>query len=341
VAKTISSFQQDCNDFPVEKTATGPETDHPAERAAMRPIATSVVTPDGTQYELGELLPTATVLSMKETLATISHIPASNQSIYLIDEMRQCDELELNNCDTVREVRTFAPLSIRELRLAVVVVATHNWFDFKSLKPSSGWLKPHSFDGNGVLSHIGTEGGTKEYRNPHTSGEVIAAMSSTDSGSSADRFVMHSHNGKIFNQTTQGGFQGQAGQWMKVDLGEGRSLIPNHYCLRHGNSDGNFRLCFWRFEGSQDGSTWVTLREHMPDDWDVEFLGRGGRKVLGGCSDAFRVGHWAVQGIKVAYRHFRIVQIGPNSSRNHSLRCAGLELYGELWEELQLSCNCN
>ena len=46
---------------------------------------------------------------------------------------------------------------------------------FGSLPPSQGPGKAHAFDTNGVLYYIGTDGGTKAYENPHTSGKVVAA----------------------------------------------------------------------------------------------------------------------------------------------------------------------
>jgi hypothetical protein len=48
------------------------------------------------------------------------------------------------------------------------------------------------FDRNGVLYFIGTAGGTREWANPHVSGEVVAAMSSQNRPFCApDRFVVH------------------------------------------------------------------------------------------------------------------------------------------------------
>ena len=48
---------------------------------------------------------------------------------------------------------------------------------------------------------------------------------------------------------------------MAVDLQ--RQLQPTHYCLR---SDCNsYKLRNWRLEGSNDGSSWTTLREHRGD----------------------------------------------------------------------------
>jgi hypothetical protein len=48
------------------------------------------------------------------------------------------------------------------------------------------------FDQNGVLYHIGTAGGQREYRNPHSAGDVVARTSSHQNGSPAC-FVQHTH----------------------------------------------------------------------------------------------------------------------------------------------------
>eukprot|EP00656_Telonema_subtile_P028037 TRINITY_DN3028_c0_g3_i2.p1 TRINITY_DN3028_c0_g3~~TRINITY_DN3028_c0_g3_i2.p1 ORF type:complete len:158 (-),score=25.25 TRINITY_DN3028_c0_g3_i2:338-811(-) len=124
--------------------------------------------------------------------------------------------------------------------------------------------------------HIGTGGGTKEYANPHRSGGVVAAISSQYSSYCApDRFVVH----RV--EDCRGGIPGhnrtdlEHNPWMSVDLGEGRSLVPGHYCLRHGSEPSNV-LRYWMLQGSQDGQEWHTLRLHENDEtlrepgWAVE-----------------------------------------------------------------------
>ncbi len=100
---------------------------------------------------------------------------------------------------------------------------------------------------------------------------------------------------------------------MAVDLK--RQLIPSNYCLRSGqHSGGKYR--HWRLEGSNDGSSWTTLREHSNDTALAD--------------DAFSVAHWPLPDVATAYRHFRIYQTGKNSSGYDHLSCAGIELYGVL-----------
>jgi hypothetical protein len=141
------------------------------------------------------------------------------------------------------------------------------------------------------------------------------------------RFVQHRHDGK-YNFTND-----TPGSWMSVDLGAGRRLAPDHYCLRsdgtHSGSD--YKPRRWRLEGSDDGGHWATLRTHDNDAalaqapfseaaWPVQ--AQEAVKGQGGGS-----------GRPTSYRHFRILQTGANSSNSHHLMCAGIELYGTLEEE--------
>ena len=167
-----------------------------------------------------------------------------------------------------------------------------------------------AFDTNGVLYHIGTAGGTEAYRNPHEAGRVVAALSSIGDGTngSPEKFVQHQHSSPVYNYT-----ENEPGQWMSVDLGEGRSLRPNHYCLRHSGQD-NYMLRNWRLEGSHDGSTWVALRTHNND---TSIAARN-----------MATAAWPVEGATEAFRHFRVLQTGNNSSGSQNLMCACIELYG-------------
>ena len=104
--------------------------------------------------------------------------------------------------------------------------------------------------------------------------------------------------------------------WVCVDIGASRSLIIDHYCLRHGNPTGIGRLQHWQLEGSNDNSQWAVLSVH---DGDLSLPAVG-----------FSVAAWPVPGIEEAFRFFRVVQTGLNSQGGHYLYCAGLELYGLL-----------
>lgn len=194
------------------------------------------------------------------------------------------------------------------------------------------------FDENGVLYQIGTAGGTREYQNPHQSGDVQVSTSSgarhQDASSSGfafgspspgqaremhgkiEHFVAHSATGAA----ELGNYENN---WFMVDLKEHRRLQVTHYCLRHGVEDGHARLQKWRLEGSNDGSNWTTLRDHNNDNWTIPHR-------------AYSEAGWAVDGCDPGgYRFLRIFNNGITDNalvgrRNFRFRCAGIEFYGVL-----------
>ena len=165
-----------------------------------------------------------------------------------------------------------------------------------------------------MLFHLGTAGGTRAYQNPHAAGAVVASMSSIG-GDHGDppRFVEHTHASPVHNFTTN-----VADSWMAVDLKAAR-LVPSHYALRSDQYISHYKLRSWRLEASNDGQAWTILRAHSSD----ASLGDAPMSVAA----------WPLDAAAVAgrsFRHFRIVQTGPNSSNINHLMCAGIELYGVL-----------
>jgi len=175
-----------------------------------------------------------------------------------------------------------------------------------------------AFDTNGILHHIGTRGGTAAYGNPHESGEVVASSSSVRKGA-AKHFVQRVHAASLTDISNC--TENQPQSWMAVDLGEGRSLVVDHYCLRSSISStytpqatNAFKLRKWELQGSPDGQTWQTLRAHQND---TSFA-----------VQAMSTAAWPVDAGAQAFRHFRVLQTGSNSSGADLLKCAGIELYG-------------
>jgi len=166
-----------------------------------------------------------------------------------------------------------------------------------------------AFDTNGILHHIGTRGGTAAYRNPHELGEVVSSASSLWFGA-VEHFVQHVHAAPVSNFTSN-----VPESWLAVDLGEGRSLVVDHYCLRSDAHHGGPKLRNWELQGSLDGQTWQTLRAHKRD--------------ASLSSRSMGTAAWPVDAGAQAFRHFRIQQMNVNSSgKRHELTCAGIELYG-------------
>jgi hypothetical protein len=172
-----------------------------------------------------------------------------------------------------------------------------------------------------VLYYIGTVGKTEAYTIPSSFGVTpkmssILEMSSILFGNPA-RLLLHKHEEyNHYNTEDVNATKEEENSWVSIDLGEGRSLMVNYYCLRHGYSNHYYRLQSWDFEGSNDGSEWTVLRVHK-DDNSLPHEG-------------FSVAAWEVEGVSQAYRHFRIRMTGKASGDHHALSCAGIELWGRL-----------
>ena len=110
---------------------------------------------------------------------------------------------------------------------------------------------------------------------------------------------------------------------MRVDLGAHRTLAVTHYALRNDPSttkDGaSYALRHWELQGAHaaDGP-WTTLRRH---DNDPSLEQKKGFAAA-----------WPVDGAP-PFRFFRLHQHGQNAGGVHRLKCAGIELYGELVEQ--------
>eukprot|EP00729_Bicosta_minor_P032952 gene32952-biopygen23647 len=201
-----------------------------------------------------------------------------------------------------------------ECQLAVRILGQHIHGSPFAVHVSAGKRFAHTgaFDGNGVLHWIGTGCGTKKYANPHGKpGGVVAKMSTVSVGAPS-RFVEHASLNQV-NFTYN-----SANSWMSVDLGEGRHLAPDYYCLRHGFDIGKFRLRHWRLEGSNDDSTWTLLKTHAND------------RALP--NQKYSTASWPIEAAAdgASYRYFRIFQTGKNLNGHDDLMCAGIELYGLL-----------
>lgn len=165
----------------------------------------------------------------------------------------------------------------------------------------------NAFDHNGVMWFIGTNALKEPYANPHNApGGVVAKMSSTMGGDgSPERLTNSLHNGE---ENYSGSHEQNA--CFSVDLGESRSLVPNHYCLRHGSSGSDNCLRNWKLEASNDEQTWTTLKVHSNDSSLP--------------ASKFSTAAWPIEA-SVGFRFFRIIKSDPGY-----LVCSGMEFYGTL-----------
>lgn len=99
---------------------------------------------------------------------------------------------------------------------------------------------------------------------------------------------------------------------VSTPTGEGVSLVPDHYRLRA--DPAAHKLRDWQLQGSPDGRAWQTLRCHQDD----ASLSNEPRSAAA----------WPIDAGAQAFRHFRVLQTGGNSSGSDYLACAGIELYG-------------
>ena len=169
------------------------------------------------------------------------------------------------------------------------VLRATNTFDFVS-----------PFDKSGVLYHIGTAGGTRNWVNPHCTGDVTVSVS----GEAPKHFFVCPDNTQNITE------HNQRSKWISVDLGEGRLLVPNHYCLRGEACCHRDYLRNWELQGSVDGVSWKTLKSHIND-----------RSMNSDLAEA----HWPIECDDAGFRHFRVY-----SNQNRRVFCCGIELYGAL-----------
>jgi len=158
-------------------------------------------------------------------------------------------------------------------------------------------------DSNGIIYAIGSNNNNIPFSNPHSSGKIIAFMSTVASGNATN----------LTDRTLQANYTTNvANSWIKVDL-RTQKLIPNRYTFRHDANTGYYARS-WRFEGSNDDNTWITINTQTNN------------------TSINTAGAWAsipVSG-STAYRYFRLTMTAANTSNTNEFCCSEIELYGVL-----------
>ncbi|XP_015773245.1 PREDICTED: uncharacterized protein LOC107351460 [Acropora digitifera] len=165
------------------------------------------------------------------------------------------------------------------------------------------------FDTNGVVYALETN-----FRGPNSTQTRIIATRSSDEGGKATDILENRVDREIVSGTKD-----EEQSWWCVDLTENYALYLTHYTLWHGPKTNISYLLNWRLEGSLDGQSWETLRRHDND-----------RGLTG--NHPYRRCTWAIDGNVNAFRYFRILQTGKNSSGRFGIFLSGIELYGVLIE---------
>ena len=165
------------------------------------------------------------------------------------------------------------------------------------------------FDENGLLFHIGTEGGRGPWRNPMEAGLGVTVTSSSQ-GYGQPHMVVGREGVSCYTMNA-------LSSWFAIDLGAGRCIRPTHYTLRHGIDGKEYRLVHWKLQGGNDGASWTDLRTHVDD------------QALPAAA-FFSTASWplAPPDPRAAYRHFRVLQTGNSSGGDDFLCVSGFEVYG-------------
>lgn len=162
------------------------------------------------------------------------------------------------------------------------------------------------FDKKGVLYYLGTREYRTEWQNPFLQKLVDVTWSSLEKGKAPAIFE---------REPSECWTQDVPSSWFTIDLGAGRSLRITAYTLRHGGGTKQDLIRNWTLKGSVDGKEFTTLMRHKDDE---------------SLSTAFATMTWTISGVSQAYRFFKVIQTGHNSSKHNFLSIGGVELYGEL-----------
>jgi len=170
-------------------------------------------------------------------------------------------------------------------------------------------------DANGVFYFLGTGLGANVWANPQTSAQIVAVRSTDGAGTVAD----------IFDRTTNATYTngGALGDFIFVDLGANRSLVPNYYSLRNYNQ-ANREMRTWKLQGTNSvaGTSVAQINAATWTDLDV----RSNDTTMSGANA------WANytpnQSNTTAFRYLRILQTGNDATGNPYICVAEWELYG-------------
>jgi len=220
----------------------------------------------------------------------------------------QKQEAELKKIEDARsELENLLAESKKEawafLTLASEVKLLRGWdHELKCDLSSTGWE-------SGIFHYIGTEGGTKPWTNPHTSGLAVVTWSAKENGELTT--VVANTNG-LYSYSNN-----VPDSWVAVSIATSRyRLSPTAYSIKHDLQGVNNVLRNWVLEGSTEGKTWVSLSSHTND-----------QKLA---PVANSIGKWSLEAKPQYFQHFRLRMVGVNSSGNNHLMCQNLELFGKV-----------
>lgn len=173
--------------------------------------------------------------------------------------------------------------------------------------PSSGIALTYVSDGdaNGLFYHLGTNGKTSGWINPHTSGIIQGSLSSAFSSA-------HNRPEFIFDRQVNDSIATAniPNSWYMVDL-KTVKLKPNYYSIRARDFSAN-NPSNWIFQASNDNTTWIDL--DMQQNKNLQ------------------INQWFSTPVSNnnSFRYFRFLQNGVSTSGDHIFCVGEIEIYGTL-----------
>jgi actin-related protein len=113
-------------------------------------IKVFIVFPDGSTHALGAQQPTQTVLGLKQGLAMVSSTSAGSQHLFVLDDQRDIEDLELKDDEIMSVVLTYSA-STTELQLGVIAGNNAAWENLAKLRDATGYGN----EGWGTLKMLG------------------------------------------------------------------------------------------------------------------------------------------------------------------------------------------
>lgn len=171
-------------------------------------------------------------------------------------------------------------------------------------------------DANGIIYFIGADfnpAGT--FVNPILkSGIGVQRKGTTEAGTVVD------YTDRVSNSTHA---DNVAGNWVALDLGLNCSALVNKYSLR-ARPAGDRAMRNWKLQGTNIAvnNSLTELGSSIWTDLDV----RSGDTTMAASASAW--GTYTVTGVTTAYRRFRILSTGLNSSADNYLIFGEIEFYG-------------
>lgn len=175
--------------------------------------------------------------------------------------------------------------------------------------PSNEVTLNYQFDGdtNGVGYYLGTNELTQVWTNPHASNALIVSLSAPyDSQHNNPHFLVDREINSLIATSNV------ANSFMSIDLRASRSLVINYYSIKGRNAQ-DHNLAQWKLQASNNNSDWIDIDTKL----DSPLSGNQWLSI-------------AVPDQTLAYRFFRILQTGSNTSGANILCIGEIELYGKL-----------